>query len=288
VTYCHMIQKGMFVVFLKNHNMQERILEKKFWNVGRLMFRAYPWSPKCNIEKMVARAPPNWVEIKNLNVEFWSFISQILKPLGFVLQIEQSQVTLPHLNARVLVALAPKVDLIDKIPLEFDGESFYWDISLLANISAYFHCRCNGHTKKEMNLQKVKFNVVNKNGPNNNMKNDLNPMVGEKNSLIVSTNNKKVNDDVDVNDNLNVQSRASDPVGMPTSNKFISLLNPLFEEEFEVVPTKSSSLEVIHAPLAASLPRNVALEVPSDKALVLALNAQQLALATIKERACKM
>ena len=67
-----MIQKGMFVVFLKNHNMQERILEKKFWNVGRSMFRAYPWSPKCNIEKMVACAPPNWVEIKNLNV-FLSF-----------------------------------------------------------------------------------------------------------------------------------------------------------------------------------------------------------------------
>ena len=70
VTYCRMIKKGMFVVFLKNHKMQESILEKKFWNVGRSIFRAYPWSPKCNIEKMVARAPPNWVEIKNLNVEF--------------------------------------------------------------------------------------------------------------------------------------------------------------------------------------------------------------------------
>ena len=49
------------------------------------MFRAYPWSPKCNIEKIVARAPQNWVEIKNLNAEFWSFIPQILKPLGSVL-----------------------------------------------------------------------------------------------------------------------------------------------------------------------------------------------------------
>ena len=99
-----------------------------------------------------------------------------------------------------------------------------------------------------MNLQKEKFNVVNKNGPNNNMKNDLNPVVGEKNSLIVSANNKKVNGDVDVNDNLNVQSRASDHVGTLTSNKFISLSNPLFEEEFEVVSTKSSNLEVIPIP----------------------------------------
>ena len=46
--------------------------------------------------------------------------------------------------------------------------------------------------------------MVNKNGPNNNMKNDLNPVVGEKNSLIVSTNNKNINGDVDVNNNLNV------------------------------------------------------------------------------------
>ena len=101
-----------------------------------------------------------------------------------------------------------------------------------------------------MNLQKEKFNVVNKNGPNNNMKDDLNPVVGEKNSLLASANNKKVNGDVDVNDNLNVHSRASYLVGTPTSNKFISLSNPLFEEELEVVPAKSSTLEVIPTPLA--------------------------------------
>ena len=232
------------------------------------------------------------MEIKNLNVEFWSFIPQILKPLGSVLQIEQSRVTILHLNARVLVALAPEVDFPDKISLEFDGESFCWDISLLGNLSACFHCRCNGHTKKDcpalMNFQKEKFNVVNKNGPNNNMKDDLNLVVGENNSLIASAKNKKVNGDVDVNDNLNVQLRASDPVGIPTSNKFISLLNPLFEEEFEVVPTKSFTLEVTPTPLATSLLGNVSLEAPSNKALVPALNAQQLALATIKERACKM
>ena len=133
-----------------------------------------------------------------------------------------------------------------------------------------------------MSLQKEKFNVVNKNGPNNNMKNDLNPIVGKKNSLIFYANNKNVNGDVDVNNN--VQSRASDHVDTPTSNKFISLSNPLFE----VVPTKKISLEVIPTPLDASLPRNVVLKDPSDKALVPTLNAQQLALATIKERACKM
>ena len=80
-----------------------------------------------------------------------------------MLQVEQSQVTLSYLNARVLVALAVEVDLLDKISLDFDGESFCWDISLLGNLSACFHCRCNGHMKKYclalMNLQKEKFNV---------------------------------------------------------------------------------------------------------------------------------
>ena len=55
-----------------------------------------------------------------------------------------------------------------------------------------------------MNFQKEKFNVVNKNGHNNNIKNYLNLVVGEKNSLIVSANNKNFNGDVDVNNNLNV------------------------------------------------------------------------------------
>ena len=84
----------------------------------------YPWSPKGDFDKVVARAPPNWVEIKNLNVEFWPFIPQILKPLGSILQVEQSRVTLLHPNARVLLALAPEVEFPDNISLDFDGKRF--------------------------------------------------------------------------------------------------------------------------------------------------------------------
>ena len=64
------------------------------------------------------------MEIKNLNVEFWPFVLQILKPLGSVLQVEQSRVTLPYLNARVLLALASKVEFLNNISLDFDGERF--------------------------------------------------------------------------------------------------------------------------------------------------------------------
>ena len=30
VTFCRMVHKGLFVVFVKSHNMQERILNKEF------------------------------------------------------------------------------------------------------------------------------------------------------------------------------------------------------------------------------------------------------------------
>ena len=129
--------------------MQERVLEKRFWNVGRSMFKVYPWSPKDDFDKVFARAPPNWVEIKNLNVEFWPFIPQILKLLGFVLQVEQSRVTLPHLNAKVLLALALEVNFPDNISLDLEGERFCWEISLLGNLNACFNCRLNDHTKKD-------------------------------------------------------------------------------------------------------------------------------------------
>ena len=34
VSFNRMIQKGMFVIFFKNHTMQEKVLKKSFWNVG--------------------------------------------------------------------------------------------------------------------------------------------------------------------------------------------------------------------------------------------------------------
>jgi hypothetical protein len=149
VNFCRMIQKGLFVIFLKSHNMQERILKKGFWNVGHSLFRAYAWSPNGNFDKVIERSSPNWVEIKNLQAEFWPFISHIFKPLGDVLQIEESRFTLPHMIARVLVALSPDVVFPDIISLELEGEKFSWEVSLLCNLHACFHCKLNGHLKKK-------------------------------------------------------------------------------------------------------------------------------------------
>ena len=82
--------------------MQERILKKGFWNVGHSLFRAYPLSVNGNFDEVIKKYMLNWVEIKNLHAKFWPFISHILKPLGSSLQIEESKVTLPHLNVCIL------------------------------------------------------------------------------------------------------------------------------------------------------------------------------------------
>ena len=50
VNFSRMIQKGLFVIFFKNHAMQEKVFKKKIWNIGQTMFRAFPWSLKGKIE----------------------------------------------------------------------------------------------------------------------------------------------------------------------------------------------------------------------------------------------
>lgn len=292
VTYCRMIQKVLFVIFLKNHNMQERVLEKRFWNVGRSVFRVYPWSPKGEFDKVVAKASSNWVKIKNLNLEFLPFILQILKPLGSVLQVEQSRVTLPHLNGRVLLVLASEDDFPDRISLELEGEKYCWEIALLGNLNAYFHCRHNGHTKKDCSsLQpshKEKFNVVNSKEPSGL------PVTGKTSDGLVSkeivgsvsqpkeTGSLQADGPEAVQD---IRHQVDKSIDVPLNNRFLWLSNLLFEEEFVVVPANAGGLELAPGPVASSLPRGQ-LETPKEVVNFRpVLNAQQLALISIKEKA---
>ena len=67
VNFYRMIHKGLFIIFLKTHNMQERILKKTFWNVDHSLFQAYPCSTNGNFDEVIKKSMPNWVEIKNLH-----------------------------------------------------------------------------------------------------------------------------------------------------------------------------------------------------------------------------
>ena len=118
------------------------------------MFRALPQSLKGKIEDVAQRVSPFWVEILGVQPEFWPFLSQILKPLGSILQVEDTKITLPHLNARVLLAPNPGIAFLKNISINFEGEPLIWKINKLGDIGACFHCKSNGHSKKECSLLK--------------------------------------------------------------------------------------------------------------------------------------
>ena len=94
------------------------------------------------------------MEILGVQPEFWPFLSQILKPLGSVLQVNDTKITLPHLNARVLLAPNPGIAFPENISINFEGEPFIWKINKLGDIGACFHYKSNGHNKKECSFLK--------------------------------------------------------------------------------------------------------------------------------------
>ena len=53
--------------------------------------------------------------------------------------------------------------------MSLEEESFIWEISLLGNLGSCFHCKKNGHTKKEcsvlVNLKNPRFETMAKSNP---------------------------------------------------------------------------------------------------------------------------
>lgn len=116
---------------------------------GEIMVFVIPMVTQRGLGKFIAMFTPNWLEIKNVPIKFWAFLPQILKPLGNILQIEDSRVTLPHLNARFFIALNSEAQILGKIYLNFEDEVIFWDIDILGNLNVYFHCKRNEHNRKE-------------------------------------------------------------------------------------------------------------------------------------------
>ena len=157
-----------------------------------------------------------------------------MKPLGLVLQIEECRVTLPHLNVCFLVALALDVIFLDIISLNLEGESFSWEVSLLGNLRACFHCKLNGHIKKNYLTCNLHF---------------------EKAKVKVDYTKEKILEKVYVAKDLGKDGTPSTPKGkldggmsnqsMPTKSPskanslecggFLTLDNPLYDKDFEVI-----------------------------------------------------
>lgn len=121
----------------------------------------------------------------------------------------------------------------------FEEEIFLCEVSLLGNLGSCFHYK-NGHTKKDFSALKN----------NKNSKFDTNLHKRDKGK---SSSTKDGLADNGPDFELGA-TRSVDPIiGTMDNNKFVSMCNPLFEEDFYVVPTlgkwvfkSSSDCQVTH------------------------------------------
>ena len=75
ISFCTQIQKGLFVIFFANHDAQQEVLKKKYWNVGSTSFCALAWTPKAIHEEFLALSMPRWILVKNLLPFLWHFLT---------------------------------------------------------------------------------------------------------------------------------------------------------------------------------------------------------------------
>ena len=97
----------------------------------------------------------------------------------------------------------------ENISINFEGEPLIWKINKLGDIGACFHYKSNGHSKKECPLLK-------------NISKEFHPSSNEK---------SQPNND---NNKADVGSSPSSGTIYTHVDGFVTLNNPLFEEEYEV------------------------------------------------------
>ena len=95
-TYCHMLQKGLFILFFCDNKAQKAIVDKQFWRVGSCEFRAIPWTLEATQDEVLALSSPRWIILGNLPPFLLMLILEALEPLGKVLRIDQSNTLIPN------------------------------------------------------------------------------------------------------------------------------------------------------------------------------------------------
>lgn len=116
-----MIQRGLFVILLKNHEMHEVIIKKWFWSIGKTVFRALAWLPEALNEEILALSSSRCMIIKKVPPKICNFIPLLLDPYERVIKIDNTKSPLPHSNIRALVSLTPGVNIPDWTLLKLDG-----------------------------------------------------------------------------------------------------------------------------------------------------------------------
>ena len=149
ISFCRQIQKGLFVVFFNSNESQLAVLKKEYWTVGNTTFRALAWNSEANLDEVVALSAPRWILIKHIPPFLWRFIPQLVEPLGKFLRMDDSVRLVPHLDARVLIALKPGQDLPKELNITIANEVVSCPIETLGGLNACFLCRREGHLRKD-------------------------------------------------------------------------------------------------------------------------------------------
>lgn len=105
IFFCKMIQKGLFLIFIKDPKMQESITDKQYWRIGKYTFRVLKWMLDAINDELMALLCPRWIIVKNVPLFLQSLVPQILDYLGKVLKQDDVKFTLPHMDVRVLISL---------------------------------------------------------------------------------------------------------------------------------------------------------------------------------------
>lgn len=164
--YCRMVQKGLFVIFFNNPTSQQEIVNKEFWTVGRVTFRALAWHPEALEEEVLALSSPRWLIIKHVPPHLWKFVPLMLEPFGKVFKTDETKSPLPHSDARVLVSLTPGMDLPQILEIKLKSGSITCTLETLRGLNACYLCHREVHIRRNCPLIKRKNNKANANGGN--------------------------------------------------------------------------------------------------------------------------
>ena len=161
ISFCRQLQKGLYVIFFVNHDAQQEVVKKQYWNVGSTSFRAIVWSPEAALDEVLALSAPRWVLVKNVPPFLWRFLPHLLAPIGKIIRMDETVRLIPHMDARVLISLSPGKDIPADISIKIHSDVYCCPVEVLGGLNACFLCRKEGHLRRDCPIVNKKPNPSN-------------------------------------------------------------------------------------------------------------------------------
>jgi hypothetical protein len=161
ISFCRQLKKGLHVIFFVNHDAQQEVVKKQYWNVGSTSFRVIVWSPKAAHDEVLALSGPRWVLVKNVPPFLWHFSPHSLAPIGKIIRIIETVRLVPHMDAKVLISLSPGKDIPADISIKIHSKVYCCPVKVLGGLNAFFLCQKEGHLCRDCPIINRKPNPSN-------------------------------------------------------------------------------------------------------------------------------